>query len=343
MVAARRQSVYMLEFAGLLTGLPLMPMTERRDIWAASGLQHVVCAAQEPPQALEQVTVTNEHAACSYFVMRLNARHDPRKQISWEATTDRSLVSIRPGIRDKIRVTYNQEEASNLVAIKCRVSNTGNQVVKEERLRFAFPEGTRILEADFAPAPEPELIASRIQPDQAKPTDRMFTIGHLEVGQEVSFELVASGPNADKWTIHPFNESGDVGFQQRDVNRIRDEQEHIVPFVVIAIGLLVIPLVVQNLYIGGDITILISPFIFLIRLILIVALLPHILPVARLIRRLIALQLAKPDQEAATTVTVESGNPQFIVSSGNVQRVDFHVPHDPQQEPDATGSPHVPG
>jgi hypothetical protein len=265
-------------------------------------------------------------AACSYAVMRLNARHDPRKQLSWEAATDRSLVSIRPEIRDNVSVTYKEENASNLVAIKCRVSNTGNQVIKDQRLRFAFPEGTRILEADSAPQPEPELMASRIDPDLAKPTDRIFLVGHLEAGQDVSFELVANGPHADKWTIHPFNEGGDVGFQQRDVNRIRDEQEHIVPFIVIAIGLIVIPITVQNLYIGDGITVFTSPIIFLIRLILIITLLPHILPVARLIRRMIAIQLAKPEPEPATTVTVEGGNPNFVASSGNVQRIDFNVP-----------------
>jgi hypothetical protein len=270
-------------------------------------------------------------AVCSYIVMRLNARHDPRKQLSWEATTDRSLVSVRPEIRDNVSVLYKTEEASNLVAIKCRIINTGNQVVKNERLRFAFPDGTRIFEADFSPQPEPELKARRVDDsDHAKPTDRVFEIGHIEVAQEVSFELVADGPNADKWAIHPFNEDGDVGFQQRDVNRIRGEQEHVVPFVAISIGLLVVPLVISNLYIGDGITIFISPFMFLIRLALVIALLPHILPVARLIRRLVALQLAKPEPEPATRVTVESGSPYFVASSGNVQRIDFHVP--PEEE-----------
>lgn len=264
-------------------------------------------------------------AACSYAVMRLNARHDPRKQLSWEATTDRSLVSVRPEIRDNVRVTYKEENASHLVAIKCRISNTGNQVIKNQRLRFAFPEGTQILEADFAPPPEPELMASCVNSDDARPTDRIFLVGHLEVGQEVSFELVANGPNADRWAIHPFNEDGDVEFHQRDVNRIRDEQEHIVPFVVALIGLIVIPLVVQNFYIG-DITILVSPIVFLIRLVLIITLLPHVLPVARLVRRIVALQLTRQESEPTTSVTVESGSPQFIATSGNVQRIDFRVP-----------------
>jgi hypothetical protein len=172
-------------------------------------------------------------AILSYAVIRLNARrHDPRKQLSWDASTDRGLVAVRPEIRDNVSIKYKSEDVTDLVAIKCHVANTGNQLVKNERLRFAFPEGTRVLEADFAPQPEPELSASK-DADNLGPTQRAFSIGHLEVGQEVSFELIATGPNAAEWEIHPFNEEGGVKFQSREVGRITDEQEHLVPFVVI--------------------------------------------------------------------------------------------------------------
>jgi hypothetical protein len=114
------------------------------------------------------------------------------------------------------------------------VLNTGNQLVKDEHLRFSFPDDTTVIKAGFAPPPEPELKCSEEPSDPEKLTERSFRIGHLEVGQEVSLEFVAAGPQADGWKIHPFNEAGGVAFRQREIARIRDEQEHLRPFVVIA-------------------------------------------------------------------------------------------------------------
>src|SRR5215831_16883096 len=61
-------------------------------------------------------------AACSYAVMRLNARHDPKKELSWESSTDRGLLAVSSQIRDNVNVSYKGENVSDLVAIRCRVS-----------------------------------------------------------------------------------------------------------------------------------------------------------------------------------------------------------------------------
>jgi hypothetical protein len=266
-------------------------------------------------------------AILSYAVMRLNARHDPRKQLSWDARTDRGLVAVRPEIRDNVSIKYKNEDVIDLVAIKCHVVNTGNQLVRNERLRFAFPDGARILESDFAPQPEPELSASKVEDITFGSTQCAFTIGHLEVGQEVSFELIATGPNAEDWTVHPYNEDGGVLFQPREVSRIRDEQEHLTPFIVIMTLLIIGPPLLGSLEVS-DYDILVAPFLFLARLVLVVLLIPHILPVARLARRVVARWLAKP--EPNTSVTIQGGNPYVVASSGTVGNIRLQVPENPE-------------
>jgi hypothetical protein len=253
----------------------------------------------------------------SYITARLNARHDPRKQLSWDAHTERGLVAVGSRIRNNVSVSYKGEQIGDLVAVKCRIANTGNQVVKDEQIRFAFAEQTKILEAAFASSPEPELKCSLVDPDAAKPLDRSFVLGHMEAGQEVELEFILSGPRAEDWGIHAFSEEGNVSLRQRDVNRIKAEQEHVVPFSIIAIAIASISLIAPSVEATGI-------FIFnalwgvvlLIQLGLLIALAPHLLPVARLLRRLFDRWLIPPIP--TTNVVVESGSPSFVASSGTL-------------------------
>lgn len=260
-------------------------------------------------------------AACSYVVAVLLARRNPRKQLSWEATTDRSMLSVSSEIRDNVNITYKGADVNDLVAIKCRIINTGNSVVKDEKFRFAFPDGTKILEADFSPQPERELRASRVDLADLKETERMFLIGQLEAGQEVSFEIMATGAGAEEWGLHHAGE-GDVEFRQRDANRIKDEQAHIRPTVIIVTLFLVTSTLIQaiestdfflNQYVAG--------IGVLIDLALAISLAPHIFPVARIIQQLVARWLVRPDP--TTNVTIQGEDARVAASSGPVRDVRF--------------------
>ena len=255
-------------------------------------------------------------AAALYVATRLSTRQDrPLKRLSWEADTDSALVAVGPQIRDNVSVSYNGVIVSGLVAIRCRVLNTGNQLVKDEHLRFSFPEGTTVIEAGFAPSPEPELKCSEEPADPGKLTERSFTLGHLEVGQEVSFELVAAGPQAGNWKVHPFNETGGVVFQQREVSRIRDEQEHLRPFVVITTSLIIFSILIRGVEATGVFDFgFVAVAGLLGQVLLVVFLTPHIMPMARLLRRLIDRWLVPP--EPTTNVTIQGGEPRVIAASG---------------------------
>jgi hypothetical protein len=239
-------------------------------------------------------------AACSYVVALLLARRNPHKQLSWEATTDRSMLSVSSEIRDNVSIRYKSEDVSNLVAIKCRVINTGNTVIEDDQLRFAFPNGTKILEADFSPQPERELRASKVDLPDLKETECIFFIGQLGAGQEVSFELMATGLRSEEWGLH--QSKGDVEFRQRDANRIKDEQEHIRPVVIITAFFV-------NQFVAS--------IGVLIDLALAISLTPHILPIARIIQRLVTRWLMRPDP--TTSVSIQGDDARVVASSGTVE------------------------
>jgi hypothetical protein len=267
-------------------------------------------------------------AALSYVVAVLLARRNPHKQLSWEASTDRSLLAVSSEIRDNVNISYKGENISDLVAVKCRVTNTGNTVVKNEQLRFAFPDGTRILEADFAPQPQREFRASRVDLADLRDTERMFFVGQLEAGQEVSFELMATGPRAEEWRLYDSNEEGGVEFRQRDANRIKDEQEHVRPTVVIAILFLVTSTLIQAVE-ATDFFLnqFLAAIGVIVDLALAIALAPHVIPIAKIVQRLVTRSLVKSDP--ATNVTIQGENAHVVASSGTVGSVHFRLPDTP--------------
>jgi hypothetical protein len=101
------------------------------------------------------------------------------------------------------------------------------------------------------------------------------------------------------------------------VNRIKAEQEHLTPFLAIVLAIAAVTLLALSVEATGI-------FIFnalwgvvlLVQLGLLGALVPHLLPVIRLVRRLIDRWLIPPIP--TTNVVVESGSPNFIASSGTL-------------------------
>jgi hypothetical protein len=284
------------------------------------------------PSVAEQIAFLAVSAvfgfACSYALARLNSRREPRREVSWDTTVDRGLVAVGAGIRENVSIRYKGEDVKDLVAIKCRLSNTGNRVVKKEEVRIAFGSGTRILDTYFEPQPqpEPELRTTIVPPAATRPLERRITIGHLETTQEVIVRLIVTGPNDVEYQLHGFNEEGDVRFQQREVNRISDEQDHVVPFIFTLTLLIVLPQIFGGFLNIGDSTVLSDLFSNTARLILLIFLAPHILPVARIIQRLTRRALIQP--QPTTSVTVEGENAQVVATSGSVHNLEFR-PHEP--------------
>ncbi|WP_159394018.1 hypothetical protein [Streptomyces sp. NRRL F-5755] len=178
----------------------------------------------------------------------LNVRREPTKRITWEARTQSSIVSIDPEFRQQVDISYAGKNVSDLCAIKFKLRNTGNRVIKDHKIRFHFPGDSEVLEARFSPHPEQELNASLLQTSTDKtvePGELSCSIGHLEAGQEVSLEILAAGNEAKDWTAHSHNTEGDVQFREKSTERTTSDFQIITWFLALTLTLGALPSIIE--------------------------------------------------------------------------------------------------
>jgi hypothetical protein len=173
-------------------------------------------------------------AICGFIVaiiaQRVQDRRTPHKAVSWNAEIERPARLERD--QDRIGISYNGTPVQDLFQVRIRIENTGNTLVKNEYIRFRMPEDAKLLEMTPDPPPEPELDVSRDQGLSLGQTERRYKIGHFEAGQSVSFLIVTDGGAWATWhDIHPYNDEGNVLFQQRDIARAKEDAEEVQPFI----------------------------------------------------------------------------------------------------------------
>ncbi|MEU7172952.1 MULTISPECIES: hypothetical protein [Micromonospora] len=166
-------------------------------------------------------------------IERIKSRKALRRQLSWDVRVVDQLPQVRKGGGvGKITVSYGNVEVENLTHVILSFENTGNSVIKNQYVRFRFPEEAKILEIALDPEPEPELGVTEVDEGKTSPSDRRYLIGHLEAGQNIRYRVISDGGKWHDWAgVHPFNEEGGVDFQRRDAVRAREDEEEVAPFV----------------------------------------------------------------------------------------------------------------
>jgi hypothetical protein len=188
-------------------------------------------------------------AICGFIfaviTQRIQDRRTPRKAISWDAEIERPARLEKDQDR-RIGISYNGIRVEDLVQVRIRIENTGNTLVRDEYVRFRMPSEAKILDFAPDPAPEPELDVSEDESPSLTQLERRYRIGHLEAGQNVSFLIVTDGGTWATWhDIHPYNEEGDVLFQQRDIARAKEDAEEVQPFIRNLAALLLLTILVS--------------------------------------------------------------------------------------------------
>jgi hypothetical protein len=255
----------------------------------------------------------------------------PHKQLSWDAQVDSRLVEIESSMAGQILVTYAGKVVENLTSVIYRVTNTGNSVIKNQFLRFTFPERSKILKVYLDPEPEPELAVTEVTDAKKSREERRFELGHLEVGQSVQFRFLSDGGDWGTWTgVHPFNAEGNVDFQRRDVARVRADQEHVRPFFMYLVLLLTLPP-----FISLSILPLTDVARLAIALALIGLLIPHLAPVARLTERMVVSYFDRT-RSAGTTNGLRDADGN-VVQAGSITG-DVYFQQRPQTESESQPS-----
>ncbi|MFF4263011.1 hypothetical protein ACFY7Y_06175 [Streptomyces virginiae] len=264
-------------------------------------------------------------AGATLLVHVLKARAEPRKRISWDATTDPAFSAIAdPAIQQKLNITYDSVDVKNIFSLKYDVTNTGNRVIKDQRFRFRFPNGTRILETYMSPAPEPEFkVELEPSPDSQHVT---YKIGHLERDQEVHFRFVVAGESADPWDAVPSNEEGDVVIEKKGSAQKKEDRAHIAPFLVSMFLFLTVPITLGTVLIDEAVSDALST---IARITLLVYALFHVAPVARTIRDTVGKVGSNRTADTYNASAVEGGSIVVVGSGGNINgRVMFAPPGD---------------
>ncbi|MEV4444821.1 hypothetical protein [Streptomyces mirabilis] len=209
----------------------------------------------------------------------LKSHQEPRKKVSWDSTTEPGLGGIDPKLVDKLRISYNGTPVDNLFSAQYRLANSGNTVIKNQRVRFSIPEGVKVLELLLAPEPDPELKVERSP--ESSDSQIIYMIGQLERGEEVNFSLVLDGEKARQWKAKTSNEEGDVDVYQRGSQRNAEDQAHVIPFLASLFFLLSLPPAISGLVIDSTLGDALSS---LARIALFCFSLLHLFPTLRVVR-----------------------------------------------------------
>ncbi|GAB7033233.1 hypothetical protein AB0G35_37035 [Streptomyces sp. NPDC021749] len=209
----------------------------------------------------------------------LASRQKPRKRVSWDSVTEPGLGSIDPQLGAKLRISYNGNHVNHLYSARYRLTNSGNTVIKNQRVRFEIPAGVKVLELAPAPQPEPELEVERSP--ESSGSRIVYTIGQLERGEEVGFSLVLDGHSAPQWRAKTSNAEGGVDVQKRDSQRNVEDRAHVIPFLASVFFLLAIPPVVSGLVFYGKLGGVLAS---VVRIAFLLFSLLHLFPTLRLLR-----------------------------------------------------------
>lgn len=240
----------------------------------------------------------------NYALAQLRRRAEPRKQLSYDIEVDRGLVAVQQKIKEKIKVFYEGHEIGDLYHVTCNVQNSGNTVVRNQYLRFSFSPQTQIVDEYFDPEPQPEIDVRSSPTPTLKPSERRYSVAHLEKGQGVAFRFITTGSMPPTLEVHPSNEAGDVGFVPRSVTFTVGDLHHIQAFVTLFVLFWIIPPIIDS----------VLPFFgpiaaALIRLAILAIMAPHIRPFARVASDIIVrLSLRRSIESRMSLVNVKEAD-----------------------------------
>ncbi|MER7759625.1 hypothetical protein [Streptomyces sp. NPDC097619] len=233
----------------------------------------------------------------------MRGRRDPVKQLSYDSETRSGIVSADDSVRGRLGFSYDGVPVDHLTSVQFTVENTGNQVVKDQQIRFRFKSGTRVLEADATSRTEREWGVRREQTREDGLHEAVFVIGHLERGQSVDFRLIVAGRRADEWEPIPHNPEGGVEFVSRTAARTKADLEHVPAAIVLCFLVFTLPPLFESLTEVG------ATAAALLRLGLLGAAAPHLFPAARALRD----YLVRPEPEDARVHIGEVNGSAFSV------------------------------
>ncbi|MEU7141044.1 hypothetical protein ABZ942_16445 [Nocardia sp. NPDC046473] len=148
------------------------------------------------------------------------------KRLSYDLDIGSSMTNVPESLAAKIAVQYGTRQVvGQLFEVTCTVENTGRLMVKDQYVRFSFPDGYDILDSYTIGNPIPELGIVEAQLDLPRSGDKRWRIGQLEKKQKARFGFLVDGPTAKPPTIHGRNDEGNVDISVRKQRQVVKERD----------------------------------------------------------------------------------------------------------------------
>ncbi|MFI5496993.1 hypothetical protein [Actinoplanes sp. NPDC051859] len=175
--------------------------------------------------------------ASSFAIEQVKSRKAPRKELSWSRTIEEPKLKYGAQQVDQLQISFDGARVERPVIIRCTVTNSGNETVKGQVIRFPRVDGAQILEYGIDPVPKREMGVIPLHDDFDG--DVQFRIGHLEPKERVAFYLIADGGRWGNAEVVLHNPDGGVKIRREDGAQARDEKAHVIKFFFGIVSLLV--------------------------------------------------------------------------------------------------------
>jgi hypothetical protein len=166
-----------------------------------------------------------------YFLEIVKSKRGSRTVLAWDLKIEQPELTYGATQAERIKISYRGREVDRLVSVRYTVTNAGNTSIKNQLVRFEFPQDAQLLQRELNPSPEPEMGVRDITGEDPDFLGPRYKIRHLDPGASVGFAFAADGGTWHSWKgakLH--NEDADVVYQRRDVALSRDDQTHVAPF-----------------------------------------------------------------------------------------------------------------
>ncbi|MFI6225363.1 hypothetical protein ACIBEH_32790 [Nocardia salmonicida] len=238
------------------------------------------------------------------------------KRLTYNMNLSSALGDVPEKLAQKVSVRFGGQPVEGQVyEVTCRVENTGQLAVKQQYLRFSFPDRTQILETYILGDPPMEYGIEDSPLAGQSEVDRRWVIGHLEKRQSVDFGFLVAGPAATAPQLIGHNDEGDVELNPKGRVADREDASHVRPLATYVLLSLLLPSLPLNGF-GEELT-------NLVRLLLLIMTIPHLYPVGRVL----AAFLSRPDVPSTTADVALSH-----ISANNIEIANRTIGHrDPVQ------------
>ncbi|MFI7543056.1 hypothetical protein [Actinoplanes sp. NPDC049599] len=166
-----------------------------------------------------------------YFLEIVKSRRGLRTILAWDLKLEEPELSYGATQAGRIKISYQGREVDRLVSLRYTITNAGNMSIKNQTVRFEFPDDAEILQREIDPSPDPEMGVQDITNKDPAFAGPRYKVSQLDPGESISFAFAANGGTWHNWKGAKLrNEDSNVIYQRRDVALRRDDQTHVVPF-----------------------------------------------------------------------------------------------------------------